>query len=73
MNIVTDALNRNMKEGAALLKKRVSSWGSSAHKGAHKKNHSSQTNTINEQKLATEYSRNLFSEHITANIHGRPQ
>ena len=32
-----------------------------------------ETNTVNEQELATEYSYNLFSEHITVNIHGRPQ
>ena len=33
---------------------------SSAHKGAHKKNHPSQTNTINEQKLATLFSKPLL-------------
>ena len=48
--------------------KRVSSWVSSVLKRSHRKNHSSQTNVINEQRLDTEYSRYLFPEHITANI-----
>ena len=56
--------NRNKRESEQL--------GEQHAQSAHKKNHSSQTNVINEQRLVTECSRNLFSEHITANIRGRP-